>query len=391
MSGSIRLLVSLTTTTVAMVLVSASAAIAGVFPIAICGSSPRDSADGLAWSANAPLVATAQCPYSGPGLELYSSAGKTVGKNATAAFKVTAPVGISVYSIHVVNAYSSGIGTGGWWGEFYWNGGPGPVGRSGPLSDAQFNGGGCCSQTNLKSRVIGWFIACNQSSCSSGASGRVRGMGELDLVGEEDRAPAIIASGGDNLWYQGGWVRGRWPVSFVASDPSGVCGAAVVFGSLPAIVTPTPDTAPNRHTWQQCPQQSVPGTVDTSASDGSLGRGEGAMQLRLSATNTARVTASPTKTVYVDDSTPTLSLSGPTDAPLDRWHAVRNGDRVRRSVRCFGHRLLTRRCPVSVVRGGEYPGPGRGIGRPQADVLQREQRPRLVGQRRDAPRRRRGR
>ena len=140
-------------------------------------------------------------------------------------------------------------------------------------------------------------------------------MGELDLVGEEDRAPAIIASGGDNLWYQAGWVRGRWPVSFMASDPSGVCGAAVVFGSLPAIVTPTPDTAPNRHAWQQCPQQSVPGTVDTSASDGSLGRGEGAMQLRLTATNTAGVTASPTKTVYVDDSTPTVSLSGPTDAP----------------------------------------------------------------------------
>ena len=35
----------------------------------------------------------------------------------------------------------------------------------------------------------------------------------------------------------------------------------------------------------------------------------------MTATNTAGVTANPTKTVYVDDSTPTVSLSGPTDAP----------------------------------------------------------------------------
>jgi len=49
----------------------------------------------------------------------------------------------------------------------------------------------------------------------------------------------------------------------------------VVFGSLPAISTPTPDTFPNRHTWKQCPDQNVPASVDTTASDGSLGRGLG--------------------------------------------------------------------------------------------------------------------
>ena len=105
-------------------------------------------------------------------------------------------------------------------------------------------------------------------------------MQELDLTAEENQTPAIIATGAKNLWYQTGWVRGQWSTSFTATDPSGVCGAAAVFGSLPPIVTPTPDTSPNRHTWQQCPQQSVPAAVDTSASDGSLARGEGAMQLR---------------------------------------------------------------------------------------------------------------
>jgi hypothetical protein len=288
---------------------------AGVLHVSICGSSARDPGDGLNWSANTPLVVSARCPYDGPGLELYSLANKTAGDNATAGFKVTAPSGIAINDVHVVGSYSNGVGSGGWWGEFYWNGGPGPAGSSGAIDDAQFDGGGCCSQTNLQSSTIGWFIACRWSTCSSGSAGPLRGMSELDLVGEEDRAPTVLADGTDNLWYQSGWVRGTWPVSFNATDPSGVCSAAVTFGSLPAIETPTPDTAPNEHTWEQCPDQTVPASVDTSATDGSLGRGEGAVQLQLTATNAAGVTASPTTFVHVDDSTPTIALSGPTDAP----------------------------------------------------------------------------
>ncbi len=142
-------------------------------------------------------------------------------------------------------------------------------------------------------------------------------MNELDLVAEEDRAPSIEAFGSDNLWYQHGWVRGRWPITFVATDPSGVCSAHAQFGTLPGIATPTPDPSPNRHTFQQCPSQTVRGTVDTSASDGSLGRGEGTMPLGLVAANAAGVSTgySFLKTVYVDNSAPTLSLGGPTDVP----------------------------------------------------------------------------
>ena len=299
----------------------ASNAAAGTFPVIICGSSARTPGDGLTWSSNAPLSAGPTCPSAGLGLSIYASNGKTAARNATGAFKVTTPAGVTVYSIHVVHASSSGMGVSnyygahGWWGEFYWNGGPGLAGRSGPLTDAGFAAGGCCSQTNLQSRTIGWFLACNQSSCPTGSAGVGMTVGELDLTAQENQAPSIVAVGANNLWYQSGWVRGTWPVSFTATDPSGVCGAAVVFGSLPAILTPTPDTAPNRHTWQQCPQQNVPARIDTTASDGSLGRGEGEMQLRFTATNTAGVTANPTKTVHVDNSRPTLSLSGPIDAP----------------------------------------------------------------------------
>ena len=340
-------------------------ATAGTFPVRICGSSPRDPGDGLTWAANAPLVATAQCPYfPGAGLEVYAPENKTVGNGATAAFKTTAPAGVTVYSIHVQGAYSDGIGTGGWWGEFYWNGGPGPVGRSGPLSDAQFNGGGCCSQTNLKSRVIGWFIACNRSSCSSGASGRVRGMGELDLVGEEDRAPAIIASGGDNLWYQAGWVRGRWPVV--------VCGERPVGGvrRRGGVRQPAGDRDPHSgHRAESARVAAVPaakrpwhgGHQRLRRQPGTRGGGDAAAAVghqhrrrhgesdedRLRRRQRAVGVA-----VRADRRT------------VDRWHAVCNGDRVRRSVWRFGHRLLTRRCPVSVVPRGEHPGPGRGVGCP---------------------------
>jgi hypothetical protein len=283
--------------------------------VEICGSSARDPGDGLNWSANAPLVATAECPYNGPGLEVYSPTNKALGDGATASFTVTAPAGIVINYLHVVGAYSDGIGSDGWWGAFYWKGGPGPAGNSGPLHDSGFNAGGCCSDKNMQSSTVGWFIACGWPTCASGDAGRVLGMSQLDLVGEEDQGPLVTADGTDNLWSQSGWVRGTWPASFTATDPSGVCTADVVFGSSPAIDTPTPDTAPNRHSWKQCPDQTVPASVDTSATDGSLGRGEGAVQLQLTATNAAGVTSAPSTNVYVDNSTPTISLSGPTDAP----------------------------------------------------------------------------
>ena len=198
----------------------ASNAAAGTFPVIICGSSARTPGDGLTWSSNAPLSAGPTCPSAGLGLSIYASNGKTAARNATGAFKVTAPSGVTVYSIHVVHASSGGMGVSnyygahGWWGEFYWNGGPGLAGRSGPLTDAGFAAGGCCSQTNLQSRTIGWFLACNQSSCPTGSAGVGMTVGELDLTAQENQAPSIVAVGANNLWYQSGWVRGTWPVSF---------------------------------------------------------------------------------------------------------------------------------------------------------------------------------
>ncbi len=298
---------------------SAGAATAGTFPVRICGANARDPGDGLTWSSTGLLVAAPPaCPAPGSGgFDLVAGPNEKFGYNATAAYKVTAPAGLTVYSIHVVGAGSSGIGSNGWWGEFYWNGGPGPAGSSGPLNDAQFAAGGCCSQANLHSGTIGWFIACNQPTCSTGGPGGgvQRDMTELDLTAEEDRGPLMIpTAGGSSLWVHPGWVRGSWDASIAGNDPSGVCGGFVTLGSLGAATVAHP-TLPVRSRWQQCPEQGVSTIVDTSISQGSLGLGVGTMPLTAGTDNAAAVHSGSAKMVMVDNSTPTVSISGPTDAP----------------------------------------------------------------------------
>ncbi len=303
----------------ALLLFGCGAARAGTLHVDICGPNardagslfPGDTGDGLSSTADQRFSPLVECPTGtfATGLELTFD-GTSAPYNRSSGFKVTAPSGITINSIHVISAGSFAVGDGsGWWGEFYWNGGPGPAGRSGAITDS-FQYYGCCSQTKLNSQSVGWFIACGSRSCSGYADVAV---GELQLTADEKRAPDILPAGTDNLWYQSGWVRGTWPAGIHASDPSGVCRAFVSFGSLPAPFSGTPEF-PNPHTWKQCADQNVSAHVDTSTSVGSQGLGVGTMKLGLAATNSAGVTASPAKTVYVDNQAPTVSLSGPTDA-----------------------------------------------------------------------------
>src|SRR6478609_5560796 len=62
-----------------------------------------------------------------------------------ASWTTTAPAGLTITHIYTVNDTSSGVGDGqGWWGEFYWEGGPSLTGRSAPIND-NFSGSGCCA------------------------------------------------------------------------------------------------------------------------------------------------------------------------------------------------------------------------------------------------------
>ena len=76
-----------------------------------------------------------------------------------ASWTATAPAGLTHHP-HLHRDDSSGnVGDGhGWWGEFFWNGGPGLAGRSAPITDS-FSQYGCC-QASFNNQTVGWFISC---------------------------------------------------------------------------------------------------------------------------------------------------------------------------------------------------------------------------------------
>ncbi len=84
-----------------------------------------------------------------------------------ASWTATAPAGLSITHIYTVGDSGGNVGDGhGWWGEFFWNGGPGPAGRSAQITDT-FHTYGCC-QASFNNQTVGWFIACGVASCNSG-------------------------------------------------------------------------------------------------------------------------------------------------------------------------------------------------------------------------------
>ncbi len=140
------------------------------------------------------------------------------------------------------------------------------------------------------------------------SGGELVGVRGISLQAEEDTGPTLTAIGLGSLWYEGdNWVRGTWPLSFVATDPSGVCATGEWVGDQ-AIQGPA-DTHPDTSNWQQCPNQELDHQVDTTAFP------NGALPLELAAANAAGVWSSVAETVQVDNQPVTLSLSGPTDAP----------------------------------------------------------------------------
>ena len=248
------------------------------------------------------MVALAQCGLNAPGLQVESpSTGSHVPNNASAGWQTVAPSGITINHIYTVNDETDNIGDGfGWWGEFYWDGG-----RSPQLND-NFSTYGCC-QATFSSQRVGWFFACALANGCSGFAGIF--VGQVDVSATETGAPTIVALG-NNLWYQNGWVRGVWPISFAASDPSGVCSTSAAFGSL---TLSGPGGSKNTDAWHQCPDQSWNVNVDTSTSRGSIGVGEGTMPLALVATNAAGVSTGLTyaKTVNVDNEAPAVTIVRP--------------------------------------------------------------------------------
>jgi hypothetical protein len=198
--------------------------------------------------------------------------------------------------------------------QYFW-------GQNGDNNGAQsilYEGAGCTggmggadgiNRTFAPSRYFGWHVGCETlASCSSRNSGYrlvlVRGV---QLRVRENTGPLILPAAG-NVWYQRGWVRGSWPATIGAGDPSGVCTIGIAVDGQ-WLVPPYSDPARDRSSFIQCHGSEVPALLDTTRYP------NGGVALRFGATNAAGVTSAPAKTLLVDNAPVTLQLSGRTDAP----------------------------------------------------------------------------
>jgi hypothetical protein len=262
---------------------------AGTFSMLVCGLSGSPAP--FSASAGGGMSATAACGNGGAGYEINAPGGH-VGLNQAGSWNTTAPAGISIVHAYTQYDRSAGVGSGnGYFGEFYWDGG-----TSAQITNA-FSTYGCC-QANFSSQHLGWTVICRfNSGCNYPAYVYV---GQINITLSETQAPSITGSGA--LWNSSGWVRGTWQVGFGASDPSGICSSSIALGGQGI---GGPGAAPNQGNYQQCPDALWATNIDTSRS------GTGAMGLGISATNAAGVSGNVARTVYVDNTRPSLRLSGP--------------------------------------------------------------------------------
>jgi hypothetical protein len=236
-------------------------------------------------------------PYAG--LVMNSSSTINAGQGKRGAWEADAPAGLEIVAASVppgdllvenLNNSSSP-----WGGGVYWAGG-------GQELKGEVAGAG--SWSGFVSPYFGFQMVCGASKCDA-----ITNPAELDVFGvslsvRETVGPSLTAPNG--LWQTQGWIRGQWPLNFSGSSPSGMCALNATLNQFTLSGTSSPrDVA----TWQQCSAPAVSDTINTVA------YGDGPMALYIAGYDAAGETVSYTKMILVDNSTPMLSLNGPTDVP----------------------------------------------------------------------------
>jgi hypothetical protein len=279
-----------------LVAVSVACALAGVAradeSVAVCGPYANNV---FTPSSQSGITVSSQCPGSG----LYLGAlGPSYSKGQAASWQAVAPPGLVIAGASIpagglLSDYVNAGSQGQYGGNFYWQGGrsnimPGETGAGlGPFASSYF----------------GFLLVCGQNNCLETAGGGDITVGQISLTVQETTAPSLSSPNG--LWNSTGWVRGSWLLSFWGNSPSGLCGLVANFGGGPL---PGTTSARNPSVWHQCAAGPVNDTVVTEA------YGQGAQSLRIAAWDAAGETVSDTKTIWVDNSQPTVTLSGPADA-----------------------------------------------------------------------------
>jgi hypothetical protein len=221
----------------------------------------------------------------------------TVSAGTRASWEADAPGGLTItgasiapnqmYSIHINDGQS-------WGGGFYWAGG----GAGTYDSTNQF------SVSGLNSSYFGFQIVCGWSTCDGNTHPAQFTVESITLYATETQGPWLAAPSG--LWQASGWARGTWTLEFWGDSPSGLCSESA---SLNGEAIPGATSTVDPTVWHQCAAPPVVQSIQTG------NYGQGPVPLTLSANDAAGVPGSVSKTVYIDNSQPTVSFSGPTDAP----------------------------------------------------------------------------
>jgi hypothetical protein len=223
------------------------------------------------------------------------SAGKRVARGKHAQWQATAPDGFLITGATVPTGSLAAVKidkNDSYRGRFYWAGG----------SRSAHDG-----QTSLfigpfASRYFGWQLTCTAKPfCHS--NGNRLSVGDIALAVEETTRPALVAPQG--LWRASGWVRGDWKLQFYGRSPAGLCE---IVASINGLDVASSVSNRNASVWHQCNAQAIDQTIDTAK------LGQGAMPLRLGGWDAAGELVGDHKTIYVDNSQPTVTLSGPSDA-----------------------------------------------------------------------------
>ncbi len=260
--------------------------------VQVCGSFANNL---FAASTVSGITTTGQCPapsYNGGGFGLFNS--RTTSRGQTGRWQTVAPAGLELVGATANQIVSAGVNAGGdYGGGFYWSSGGSQTNAQTPSSLGMIFAS--------PSSYFGMQLVCGKNSCTAPAQ---LDVGAFSLYARETSGPGFNAPSG--LWQTGGWIRGTWPFVTSGDSPSGLCTlSAALDGQLIDTTTSPRDVS----TWHQCAAPAISQPVDTTR------YGQGAVPLTLSASDAAAVPASLTKTVYIDNSTPTVSLSGPVDAP----------------------------------------------------------------------------
>ena len=267
---------------------------AGSLVVVTCGASvfSHSAAFGLGTVLNCPPGTSIP-----PGMSIMTGPNKVpAGTHAT--WQANAPAGISITgaSIGANQMYSVHINDGtGWGGGFFWASG----------SSGSNNAETSYSVSAINSGYFGFHVACGWSACNGSANPAQLTVESIALTATETQAPSLTAP--DGLWQQSGWVRGSWPLHYYGDSPSGLCSLSA---SIDGQAIPGTSSSVDQSVWHQCNAPAVDQPIQTG------NYGQGTIPLTIAATDAAGVPTSVTENIHVDNSTPTIAVSGPQDAPV---------------------------------------------------------------------------